>query len=402
MADHDIRVLDESNYRTAHSLFRGSLHSAPAEDDRWEHVKRSYDPGRAFGAFQDDEMIGTAQSWPALLAVPGGAEVPAAAVSRVGVRADWTRRGVLSALMRRQFQAFREAGEVVSVLRASEAVIYGRFGYGVASRGRQLKLDRHRVTPAPSAGTGGRIRLVDLDTAVVVAPEVYTRAGLTRPGMTSRWPAWWTMNVDRALRYDNSRMAVHRGADGDDGYVVYSVKGGMGDSGSPSVLTVEDLVATTPEVWAELWRFVFRVDVVDQVVGELRPLDEPLEWLVVDRRAVKVTDVEDETWLRLVDVPAALAARGYGSAEPVVLEVRDRYLPDNDGAYRITPDGVERTTAAADVSLDVDLLGATYLGDVSFTELAGAGRIDVLDGAAPARADALFATARAPWSGTYF
>ncbi|MCS7480971.1 GNAT family N-acetyltransferase [Umezawaea endophytica] len=402
MADHEIRVLDESNFRAAHTLFRGALHSGPATDERWEQIKASYDPGRAFGAFQGDEMVGTAQSWPALLAVPGGAEVPAAAVSRVGVRADWTRRGVLSALMRRQFQSCREAGEVVSVLRASEAVIYGRFGYGVASRGRQLKVDRHRVALAPSDGTGGRIRLVDLDTATAVAPEVYAKAGLSRPGMTSRWPAWWLMNLDRGLRYDNARMAVHSGADGDDGFVVYVVKGGMEEPHGKSVLTVEDLVATTPEVWAELWRFVFRVDVVDEVIGELRPLDEPLEWLVADRRVVKVTDVEDETWLRLLDVPAALAARRYAAAEPVVLQVRDRYLPDNDGSYRITPDGVERTTAAADLVLDVDLLAATYLGDVSFTELAQAGRVDVVDGAALARADALFATGRAPWSGTYF
>ena len=402
MADHDIRVLDESNYRAAHSLFRGALHSAPASDERWEHVKSSYDPGRAFGAFQGDEMVGTAQSWPAVLAVPGGAEVPTSAVSRVGVRADWTRRGVLSALMRRQFQGYREAGEIVSVLRASEAVIYGRFGYGVASRARQLKFDKHRVTVVPSGGSAGRVRLVDLDTAVALAPELYTRAGLTRPGMTSRWPSWWTMNLDRAMRYDNARTAVHRGPDGDDGFVVYAVKGGAEDPHGKSVLTVEDLVAANPEAWAELWRFVFRVDIVDEVVGEFRPLDEPVEWLLADRRAAKVTEVEDETWLRLVDVPAALAARRYAPAEPVVLRVRDRYLPDNEGAYRVTPDGVERTTAEADLSLDVDLLGATYLGDVSFTELAQAGRVDVLDGAALARADALFATERAPWSGTYF
>ncbi len=403
MADHDIRVLDESNVRAAHALFRGSLHTAPVTDEKWEKVKDSYVPGRTFGAFQDDDMVGTAQSWAALLAVPGGAEVPASTVSRVGVRADWTRRGVLSALMRRQFQAFQEAGEVVAVLRASESVIYGRFGYGVASRGRRVVLDRYRTSALPSAGTGGRIRLVDRATALTAGPEVYTTAGLSRPGMTTRWPAWWTMNLERALDDENARMAVHRGEDGDDGYVLYSVKWDMGGGpSSKSVLSVMDVVAATPEVWAELWRYLFRVDMVDEIVAELRPLDEPLEWLLADRRVVKVTEVDDETWLRLVDVPAALAARRYREAEPVVLEVRDRYLPENDGRYRITPEGAERTSEAADLGLDVDLLAATYLGDTSFTDLARAGRIDVVDHAALARADALFATDRAPWSGTYF
>jgi predicted acetyltransferase len=405
VADHDIRVLDESNVRTAHTLFRGTLHSGPATDEKWEVAKGTYDPGRAFGAFQDEEMVGTAMSWSARLAVPGGGEVPAATVSRVGVRPDWTRRGVLTALMRRQFQACREAGEVVAALRASEGVIYGRFGYGVASRGRSVVLDRRRASTVPSKGTDGRIRLVDQETGLALAPGVYAAAGLARPGMTTRWPAWWTLNLRREMTDENARLAVHRGADGDDGYVLYSVKWDASahpGAADKSVLTVLDLVAADPEVWAELWRFLFRVDMVDEVVGELRPLDEPLEWLVADRRVVKVVEVEDETWLRLVDVPAALAARRYGAAEPVVLEVRDRYLPENDGAYRITPDGVERTSAAADLSLDVDLLAATYLGDVSFSELAWANRVDVLDGAALARADALFATDRAPWSGTFF
>ncbi|MET1073193.1 MAG: sterol carrier protein domain-containing protein, partial [Umezawaea sp.] len=309
---------------------------------------------------------------------------------------------VLSALMRHQFRAFREAGEITATLRASESTIYGRFGYGVASRGREIKIDRHRATLLPSSGTGGRIRLVDKDTALGLAPEIYEAVGLTRPGMTTRWPAWWTLNLPRALNDDNAQLAVHRGPDGDDGFVVYQVKSGSPTGHGQWTLTILDLVAATPEAWAELWRFVLRVDIVDEVVGELRPLDEPIEWLFADRRVAKVTDVEDETWLRLVDVPAALAARAYGRAEPVVIQVRDRYLPENDGTYRVTPDGAERTTMPADLALDVDLLAATYLGDVSVSTLAAAGRVEVLGSTALARADALFATAQSPWCGTYF
>ncbi|PRY37454.1 GNAT family N-acetyltransferase [Umezawaea tangerina] len=401
MADHDIRVLDETQVRAAHTLFRGSLHTAPAPDEKWEQVKGTYEPGRTLGAFQDDELVGTAQSWAAgRLAVPGG-DVPLAAVSRVGVRTDWTRRGVLSALMRRQLRSFQEAGEITATLRASESTIYGRFGYGVASRGRGVKIDRYRAALLPSPGTGGRIRLVDKDTALTLAPRIYEAAGLTRPGATSRWPAWWQLNLPRAFD-ENGKLAVHRGPDGDDGFVVYEVKSSSPSGHGNWVLTVLDLVAATPQVWAELWRFVFRVDVVDEVVGDLRPLDEPLEWLFADRRVVKVTEVEDETWLRLVDVPAALAARAYGRAEPVVIGVRDRYLPENDGTYRVTPDGAERTDRPADLALDVDLLASTYLGDVPFSTLAAAGRVDVLDHTALPRADALFGTSQSPWAGTFF
>jgi predicted acetyltransferase len=401
VADHDIRVLDESNVRDAHTLFRDALHLGRAPDEMWERVKDSYQPGRTFGAFHGDELVGTTQSWQASLAVPGGAEIPMAAVSRIGVRADWTRRGVLSALLRHQLRTFQEAGEIASTLRASEAVIYGRFGYGVATRGRTVRFDRVRSTFHPV--DPGQIRLVDADTAARLVPELYTKAGLSRPGMHTRWPSWWTMNLGSVLRDDNGKVAVHTGPDGDDGYLVYAVKAAAyDDPNGRAVLTVYDCAAATTEAWSALWRFVFRVDVVDDVVGPLRPLDEPLEWLVVDRRRAKVTEVEDETWLRLVDVQATLSARTYGQAEPVVLEVRDHFLPDNDGAYRITPDGPERTDRDPDLALDVDLLAATYLGDVTFTTLAEAGRIEVADPAALKRADILFATDRAPWSGTYF
>ena len=401
MADHDIRVLDESNVREAHTLFRNALHVGPAPDEMWERVKDSYVPGRAFGAFHGDELVGTTKSWASSMAVPGGAEIPMAAVSRIGVRADWTRRGVLSALLRHQLRTFQEAGEIASTLRASEAVIYGRFGYGVATRGRTVRFDRVRSTL--HAGNPGQIRLVDNDTAEHLVPELYTKLGLHRPGMHTRWPEWWTMNLSRGLREDNAKVAVHTGPDGDDGYLVYSVKAAdYGHPDSRAVLTVRDSAAATSEAWSALWRFAFRVDVVDDVVGALRPLDEPLEWLVVDRRRAKVTEVEDETWLRLVDVQATLSARAYGTAEPVVLEVRDRFLPDNNGAYRITPDGADRTDESPDLALDVDLLAATYLGDVRFTTLADAGRIEVANPDALKRADTLFATDRAPWSGTYF
>jgi predicted acetyltransferase len=203
---------------------------------------------------------------------------------------------------------------------------------------------------------------------------------------------------------DKLRFAVCSGQDGDDGYLVYKVVRGSWDRGveRPTVLEVLDLWAANERAWADLWGFALRVDLVGEVVAEGRPLDEPLEWLMVDRRAVYVEDLADETWLRLLDVPAALAARTYGEAEPVVVGVRDRYLPENDGSYRVTPSGVSRTDDEPDFVVDVEVLGAAYLGDVSFSALAAAGRFA---GASPdvlKRADRLFAGDEVPWSGTFF
>ncbi|WP_181320530.1 GNAT family N-acetyltransferase [Saccharothrix carnea] len=405
MTDHDVRVLDDSEYRTAHSLFRGTLHHPPAPDDQWEFVRESYEPGRAFGAFADGEMIGTVQSFPSRLAVPGGAVVRHSAVSRVGVRADWTRRGVLSALQRAQLRAMRSAGDVAATLRASETAIYGRYGYGVATRYRFLTIDRRKA--GPLARPVGRVRLVEAEAGERIAWGLFEELSPGRAGTIARWPAWWGLNFTRVVAEQNIKFAVRSGGtggSGDDGYVVFKVVPGEHDSSEdkPTRLAVLDLWARNAEAWADLWLFLLGVDLVAEVTTFGRPLDEPVEWLLGDRRACRVAEEADETWLRLLDVPAALSARTYRASEPVVLGVRDAYLPENAGSYRLTAEGVTKVDDEPELILDVDVLGSTYLGDVSFSTLAAVRRLDVVNPDALARADALFAVSEVPWSGTFF
>lgn len=402
VTDLDVRVLDDSRYRAAHTLFRGSLHYAPLPDEEWKVVQQSYEPGRTLGAFADGELVGTAQSFGSRLAVPGGGVVPHAAVSRIGVRADWTRRGVLTALQRAQLRAMRAAGDVVATLRASETVIYGRYGYGVATRYRDVRIDRRRA--APRTRPQGRVRLVEGEAGERIARELFEELWPRRAGSVARWSAWWDWNVRRAFAEENLRLAVRSGPAGDDGYVAFQVTPGVHDATEekPTTLTVLDLWARNAEAWADLWVFVLGIDLVNAVTAVGRPVDEQVEWLLGDRRACRVADQADETWLRLLDVPAALAARTYRAGAPVVVGVRDAHLPENAGSYRVAADGVTRVGDAPELVLDVDVLASAYLGDVSFRTLAASRRLDVVEPAAVARADALFAVSEAPWAGTFF
>jgi predicted acetyltransferase len=149
------------------------------------------------------------------------------------------------------------------------------------------------------------------------------------------------------------------------------------------------------------------VDLVEDVQARLRPLDEPLELLLADPRACAVTGNEDETWLRLVDVPSALAARSYGPAEPVLLAVHDAFLEGNAGVYRIAGGSVERVgpiggPVRPELECTVGALAMAYLGDRRPSELVTSGWWTAPDPAAVPRADAAFATAETPWCGTYF
>jgi predicted acetyltransferase len=198
-------------------------------------------------------------------------------------------------------------------------------------------------------------------------------------------------------------VAVHTGPDGDDGFVWYRAENNPTPANSWGLrLQVEDLHAASAAATAALWRFVAGIDLISSVKGWMRPLDEPIELLLEDASACRTIDLGDETWLRLVDVDAALNARSWGEADPVVIGVDDALLPANSGGYCLTCDGVKRTDEPAQLELTVAELGRLYLGDVSPSALAAAGRLTVRDRAALPAADALFATGAVPWAGTFF
>ncbi|MFF5987394.1 GNAT family N-acetyltransferase [Prauserella flavalba] len=397
MTDHRTRVLREDEVRAANTLFRAALHMKPAPDEEWDRTRHAYQPGRTLGVF-DDALIGTARSTDSDLTVPGGAAVSSAAVTGVGVRADRTRRGVLTELMRAQFADFAERRVVVANLWASEGPIYGRFGYGVATHGRSSTVRRRQAVLRPDVPPGGEVELVDVDAARAVLAEGYARIG-RRAGMMARPDHWWNY-YDGALRRgdDPVAIAVHHGGRGVDGFVVYRVGRAPGGSG---VLTVEDMHYDDAAAFAGLWRYLLSVDLVDEISLVYRPLDEPVDLLFTDPRAVTVTGGGDETWLRLLDVPAALAARRW-AGEPLVVEVADPVLEHNAGRYLLSEDGAERTGEPAAVRLGVDALAMAYLGGWRPSALARAGRLWLAEPGIVHAADRLFAAHAAPWCGTFF
>jgi predicted acetyltransferase len=147
-------------------------------------------------------------------------------------------------------------------------------------------------------------------------------------------------------------------------------------------------------------------------------VDEPLRWLLADPRRFKVDELFDFLWLRLLDVPRALAARRYAAAGQVVFEVTDPFPTTTSERYllRVAPAAGEVAPGAAfalpaectptssdpDLALDAGILASAYLGGVSFATLAAAGRVRELTPGAAGRADAMFLTSTAPFSATEF
>ncbi|RJQ87695.1 GNAT family N-acetyltransferase [Amycolatopsis panacis] len=398
MSEYRIRLLETGEHREAWDLFRASLHVPPGSDEEWDRAALSHQQRRSVGAFGPG-LIGTARSFDAELLVPGGAKVPLAAVTGIGVRAGWTRRGVLTSMIETQLADFTERGIVAATLRATEGAIYGRYGYGIATHAQNVLVDRQRARLRPEVLPGGQVHVMDLGDAVPQWPELYAATGFTRPGAMTRPPVFWGGHENQVRRLSPfPRTAVHHGPAGIGGYLVYYVD----RETTPVKLHVPRFHYTSPEAFAGLWRFLLSVDLVDEIALMYRPLGEPTALLFTNPHIAKIETTRDETWLRLVDVPAALAARSYGDTDPVVIEVHDPMLPANNGRYRIGPGGAERTDAEPALRVDAEVLAMLYFGAWNTSALATANRVDVLHPAALPAADLLFRTEEPAWCGTFF
>jgi predicted acetyltransferase len=363
---------------------------------------------RTLAFFDGKEMVATAGIFSYEMTVPGGA-LPCGGVTRVSVLSTHRRRGLLTAMMRRQLDDMRERGEPLAALYASEAPIYGRFGYGLATYQASVEIERRHAAFARKVTGSGRLSMVDVPTAVGAFSRVWGQARHSQPGMLGldeRWIRNALADLEVVREGASPQYRVLYQTDGrPSGFAIYRIKLEWDASGPNGTLRLGMLIAASAEAYAALWRHVLDVDLMARVSAEMRPVDEPLRFLLADSRQPK-TRIEDGVWLRLVDVAAALAGRRYPVEGRLALRIRDAFCPWNDGSYDLVggPAGAEckSTGSTPDLELEAADLAAVYLGGNRFRALFEAGRIDELRPGAVARADVMFATDRAPWCPSHF
>jgi len=376
------------------------------EDD--EYPGHLITTDRSFAVRDGDAIVSTASSYAFDLTVPGGARLPMAAVSMVTVHPTHRRRGVLRSVMEAQLDDVARRGEPLAGLTASEASIYERFGYGTATQTTNWDLESEyaRLHHAPT-GDGGRVRLVDADGASAAAHEVYSRIAPGRIGELSRPADWWPRLFAPRSKGPRFFTAVHEGPDHTpDAFARYALDNHWPDGVAADVLRVLELQAVDADAEAAMWNYLFGIDLVGTIKAVDRPVDDPLRWRLPDSRRMRVRALRDHLWVRIVDVAAALGARTYGADDALVLELVDDFRPEHSGAWLLDggPDGATctRTDRAADLALSAPDLGALYLGGVSVSTLAAAGRVQELTTGAIARGDRFFLAHPSPWCTTHF
>ncbi|HEU0130524.1 MAG TPA: GNAT family N-acetyltransferase [Mycobacteriales bacterium] len=361
------------------------------------------EPDRTLGAFDGGDLVGTAAAFTFDMTVPGG-PVPAAGVTGVGVRATHRRQGILTALMRRQLA---DVPEAFATLWASEQAIYGRYGYGVASRRLHTTIQAHDP-PLLGPPPAGRVRLVDLPEMAALAPPLYDAVRGDRPGMVSRSPRRWSTRLSDLPNHragaSAQRNAVYERDGEPRGYAWYRLKADWADTRPNGAVRVKEVVALDADAHVGLWRYLLGIDLMRSVTWDVMPVDDPVPHRLADQRLARMV-VGDGLHVRPLDVPRLLAGRAYLGSGRVVLDVVDdagyaagRYALD------ASPDGAtcERTTQSADLALSAVELGAVYLGDTPLRTLHEAGRVDEHTPGAVVRASRLLAWDRPAWCAEIF
>lgn len=295
-----------------------------------------YDHAQGAGALTVNIPVATYATMTHTLNTGHGNLLPAHQITAVTVRSTHRRRGILRELITQDLTKARENGFALAALTASEAVIYGRFGFGPATFLQSVEVDAG-TRFAMRAPVEGAIEVIDPGDLADLSAEIFGRFHGETFGSMDRQYAYpqrasgrWS--TDKPEPDPSVRAAVYRSANGScDGYVSYRFDGW---DTTPATVSIQDLVAATPAAYRELWRFLGSMDLIAKVKAPMAPAADPLPWLLQDMRAYRVNAVYDHLWLRILDPVKALSARHWLNDGIVTFTVQDP-LRLADGTFRL-------------------------------------------------------------------
>ena len=392
-----LRTATEADLPAANLLLGNAFGGPPQRDPVVaEQGSKLFPLDRTIVAVEGDRLVGHTKDTTMTLTVPGRRTVEVSGVAAVAVAPTHRRRGILRAMYTELHRRTEAAGLPLTIFTASEGGIYRRFGYGPAVVEQDITVDRRFAEFLPTAPDPGGVELTSLDDAITLMPGIYDRWQRLVPGAQARPHAAWLIEL-----VGSGGQAALFALTHPDGYALYRY-----DRSDPHNLTAEvvELRAITAEAHAALWRALLGLDLTRTVTARISG-DDPLPHLLTDSRLVRTISRHDGLWLRLMDVPAALSARGYESDLDIVLAVDDPFR-DAGGTFALRArDGhaeCEPTTRTPDIELGIDVLGSLYLGAYSARTFAAANRLHARNSRAIADLDRAFRAEREPVLGWFF
>ncbi|MEO5919945.1 MAG: GNAT family N-acetyltransferase [Pseudolysinimonas sp.] len=409
-------ITDTVAYDAWLSATTRGFHGGRPNDERQKATREGIAYRRNTGVWDDAsteelEPVGTVDSWPGRLGIPGGRTIESWAVSMVTVAPTHSGRGIARALLEAELRTAGALDIPMAMLTVSESTLYRRYGFAPAAMAADYEIDTKRVSwsgPIPD----GRVEFTSLEVFRDGWAAMHERLVPSLIGEIDVWPLRAAQiagtSTDDEERAKNLRAIRYLDADGTvAGYAIYRVKGDDHDFTSHT-LNVEYLITETPDAYAALWRYLLSVPLVEKVTAQLRSVDEPVRWMITDWRAATAKTWEHQ-YLRILDVKACLEGRGYLTPGEIVFDVTDdlgfaggrwQFSIDQDGVGRVSEAAKDSKTPA--LELGVAELSALYLGGVRATTLLAAGRLRESTPGAAVLADVLMQSEKTPYLSIWY
>lgn len=361
----------------------------------------AFEPTRSTVAREGSRIVGTTTSYELLVEAAEGTQIPGAGISLVSVLPTHRGRGIMNALITEQLRNLTASGTAFAALWASQAGLYTRYGFGLAVPCLDMVVPSQTSFVDPSIGRDVLLEYCSIDDALKIGSLQYEVS--SRPGRLVMDAAEWQKRRGSLVSAASGNVKAVRAVDaggGSSGVVIYSVEAAWVAGEPRGRIEIHDMLAADGAAYAAMWRFLLGQDWVSEIHVDNRPLDEPLLALAANPRSLR-TQYRDALFLRILDVGRALEARTYVHDLECVLQVRDPLLGDNDGIWVLTvKEGVavcvRDSSVSPKVELPIDALSAAFLGGITFSSLAGAGRLRVHDDSALQALDSAFWTPLAP------
>ncbi len=401
-------ITDEEYPAFARALVEGFSDDMP-DEELTNLIKSTLPAERTLAAFDGDEIVGTFGGYDLDLTIPGG-HVAMEGTTVVTVFPTHRRMGLMSEMMRKHLENSVANGYPIAGLWASASSIYDRYGFGVASYADTVTMRTRDIVFRDGIDID-RVRRISVEDAHEVLPPVFDSVLRMTPGMYARSAVWWKADVLHDADWTkqgktSKRIVIHEASDGPDGYAIYRQQSGESDDGHPNgTVHIIEIIAATDRAHASLWSYLTNVDGCPNIRSWNTRVDDPLAMKLVEPRRIKLESHFDALWILILDVVVALEARSYEHDGTIRFTVAGSFRPDVRGSYELSVEnGVgscTRIEEEAELVLDIDVLGALYLGGCDTSAYASAGRVRG-DTASTGRLHELFRTARSPWCNQVF
>jgi predicted acetyltransferase len=376
--------------------------TAAAEVDAW--IARHAGVEGTLAAVEDGAIAAQVMTLP-LSVYWNGPTIACGGVTAVNTLPTHRRRGYVRELLTRSLAQMHEAGQPVSLLWATMAAIYQRFGYGVAFVAAAARFDPRRLAFVDAVEPPGRLRLIALEPSLPLLAPVYERFAALRTPMLCRDEHAWDRHRSRIAQQEQHGRPPYLAAVYEEGgevlgYTVYEVASPQSRPAGRQQITVYELVWLSPAAHRALIQMFAAYDLAESVQFASLPIDDPLFWQVQEPRDLQM-QIGDGAMLRVVDVAAALEGRGYDADGRVTFLLDDPLCPWNSGGWEIEAEEgvarVRRTSAEPELRLTPRVLALVACGCQPATALARMGLLAASGERALRTADALFRMACAPF-----